>query len=64
MEEPEELVEKHTRKELDQIAEDMGIKDPSSLPRKLAVAKAIIDKKKAEEYGNKPVGLTFDLLFY
>lgn len=60
MDEPEELLEKHTREELDQIAKEKGVENPSTLPRKLAVAKKIVEKEKAEEYSDKPVGLSFD----
>lgn len=57
MVEPEELVEKHTRKELDRIAREEGIDNPEGLPRKLAVAKKIVEKRRTDDYVKKPTGL-------
>ncbi len=57
MVEPEELVEKHTRDELDEIAKEEGIEKPEQLPRKLAVAKEIVNARKRKDYVKKPTGL-------
>lgn len=53
----EELVDKHTRKELNEIAEEEGIKSPKSLPNKKAVAEKIVEAKETNKYTKKPVGL-------
>lgn len=57
MEDSEELVERYTRKELNEIAEEMGIKNPESLPKKLSVAKEIVKAEKTKKYIKKPIGL-------
>lgn len=51
------LVDENTRKELNEIARDEGIKKPDELPRKMAVAKEILKARKAKEYVDKPTGL-------
>ncbi len=56
-EKAQELVDNNTRKELDEMAIEEGIKDPGELPRKMAVAKEILKARKAKEYVNKPTGL-------
>jgi len=53
----QELVDENTRKELNVLAREEGIKDPEELPRKMAVAKEILRARKANEYVNKPTGL-------
>lgn len=53
----EELVEEHTRKELNKIALEEGIKEPEDFPRKMAVAKEIVRARKAKEHVKKPTGL-------
>ena len=57
MEDPEELVDKFTRKELNKIAKEEGVENPEALPRKLAVAKEIVKARKTKEHIKKPVGL-------
>ncbi len=56
-EEAEKLVDENTRDELDEMAKELGIKDAQGLPRKMAVAKEIVRKRRAKEYAKKPTGL-------
>ncbi len=55
----EKLVDENTRKELNEMAREEGIKSPKRLPRKRAVAKEIVKAKKAKEYAKEPTGLYF-----
>ncbi|MFO7792719.1 MAG: hypothetical protein R6W73_07055 [Candidatus Saliniplasma sp.] len=57
MKEPEELVDKYTRKELNKIAEDVGIESPWSFKNKLSLAEEIVRVKKAKKHVKKPIGL-------
>lgn len=57
MDDVEELVDKYTRKELNEIAEDEGVKSPKSLPNKKAVAEKIVKAREASKYAKKPIGL-------
>lgn len=57
LKEPEELVDEYTRKELNKIAEDIGIESPWSFQNKLSLAKEIVKVKKAEKHVKKPIGL-------
>ncbi|MFP4001375.1 MAG: hypothetical protein ACLFU5_05690 [Thermoplasmata archaeon] len=56
-EKAQELVDDNTRKELNEIAREEGIKNPDEFPRKMAVAKEILRARKAKEYVNEPTGL-------
>jgi len=57
MDDVDELVDKYTRKELNEIAEEEGVKSPKSLPNKEAVAEKIVKAREADKYTKKPVGL-------
>ncbi len=57
LKEPEELVDENTRDELNKIAKEAGIKNPSSYKNKLSLAEEIVRSKKAKKYAKKPIGL-------
>jgi len=59
-EEVEKLVERNTRKELNDMASKDGIKDPESFPRKEVVAREIVKAKRAKKHAKKPTGLYID----
>lgn len=59
MEEVDELVDNHTREELDRIALNEGITNAESLPNKTAVAASIVKARKTKKYTREPVGLYF-----
>ncbi|MFP3872580.1 MAG: hypothetical protein ACLFVL_06850 [Candidatus Aenigmatarchaeota archaeon] len=59
-EQAEKLVAENTRKELNKMALEEGIKEPEEYPRKKAVAKEIVRARKAKEYVKRPMGLYFD----
>lgn len=57
--EVQKLVDENTRKELNDMAREEGIKNPERFPRKKAVAKEIIRAKKTKEHVKQPTGLYF-----
>ncbi len=58
--EAKKLVEENTRKKLNDIARKEGIENPERFPKKMAVAKEIIEARKVKKYVKKPTGLYID----
>ncbi|MBS3790781.1 MAG: hypothetical protein KGY66_07695 [Candidatus Thermoplasmatota archaeon] len=59
-EKAQKMVYDNTRKELNEMAREEGVKEPEELPRKMSVAKEILRARKVKKFVKKPTGLYID----